>query len=141
MGNAQSTGRAGERAAERFLVRRGWIILARNWRGGGGEIDFVARRRGVVAVCEVKTRTAPGALDEVLTAAQRERIARAAAAFLARRPELARHVVRFDLLTVAPVRLRWHVCHRPGTFEPRRENGARRPQASMGYADERNDMR
>ena len=51
-------GRAGERAAERWLIRRGWRILATRWRGGGGEIDIVAERRGIVATCEVKT--APG---------------------------------------------------------------------------------
>ena len=120
MGIAQNTGRAGERAAERFLVRRGWTTIARNWRGGGGEIDLVAHRRGVLAICEVKTRSDASALDEVLTAAQRERIGRAAAAFLARRPELARHVVRFDLLTVAPRRTTWRVRHLAGAFQPRR---------------------
>ena len=131
MGDAQNTGRAGERAAERFLVRRGWTTIVRNWRGGGGELDLVAHRRGVVAVCEIKTRRADGALDEVLTAAQRERIARAAAMFLAHRPELARHVVRFDLLTVVPGRLRWRVRHLAGAFDSRPAN-VRRSQASVG---------
>ena len=50
-------GRAGERAAERWLIRRGWRILATRWRGGGGEIDIAAERRGILATCEVKTRT------------------------------------------------------------------------------------
>ena len=33
-------GRAGERAAGRWLVRRGWNILATGWRGAGGEIQL-----------------------------------------------------------------------------------------------------
>ena len=50
-------GAAGEAAAARWLIRRGWRILATGWRAAGGEIDIVAERRGVVAACEVKTRT------------------------------------------------------------------------------------
>ena len=50
-------GRAGERAAKRWLIRRGWRILATGWRGAGGEIDIVAERRGILAACEVKTPT------------------------------------------------------------------------------------
>lgn len=111
-------GREGEDAAARHLARRGWTLLARNWRGAGGELDLVVARGTTVAVCEVKTRGDPRALVEPLTAAQRARIARAAAAFLARRPELADRRVRFDVLTVRPGRLRAHVTHLPGAFEP-----------------------
>ncbi len=114
---AQATvGTAGERAAERHLVRRGWSILGRNWRGAGGELDLVAARRGVVAICEVKTRTDDAALAEPVTAAQRLRIARAAAAFLAARPELDGHEVRFDLLTVAAGPGGGRVRQLPGAF-------------------------
>jgi putative endonuclease len=118
VGKALDSGRAGERAAERFLVRRGWATLSRNWRCSSGEIDLVMHRRGVLAVCEVKTRADEAALDEVLTAAQRDRIMRAAEAYLARRPELDRHVVRFDLLTVTRRGLLWRVRHLAGAFEP-----------------------
>jgi putative endonuclease len=110
-------GARGEEAAARFLARRGWSLLARNWRGAGGELDVVAARRGVVAVCEVKTRTSAAALVEPLTAAQRVRIARAAAAFLMLHPELAAHEVRLDLLVVRADR-RWRrVRHLPGAFD------------------------
>ncbi|WP_217912975.1 YraN family protein [Miltoncostaea marina] len=108
----------GERAAARHLRRRGWTILATRWRGGGGELDLVAARGRVVAVCEVKTRADDGALAEPLTAAQRGRMARAARAFLARRPELAGHEVRLDLIAVRAGRLRARVRHRPGAAGP-----------------------
>jgi putative endonuclease len=114
MGRTARVGYEGERAAERHLVRRGWRVLARNWRGAGGELDLVAARRGVVAVCEVKTRTDAAALAEPLTAAQRERVVRAASAFLAGRPDLGGHEVRFDLLTVSP--LGGGVRHLAGAF-------------------------
>src|SRR3990172_739501 len=114
--SARTTGSAGERAAERFLVRRGRTIVARNWRGGGGEGGTAATGRGVLAICEVKTRGAAWALAEPLTAAQRARIGRAGAAFLAGRPALARHAVRFDLITVTRRRLRFSVRHVPAAF-------------------------
>ena len=82
-------GRRGERAAARHLRRRGWTVVATRWRGAGGEIDLVAARGGVVALCEVKARSDPAALAEPVTAAQRVRIRRAAEAFVASRPDLA----------------------------------------------------
>lgn len=120
MGEALDTGKAGERAAERYLVRRGWTTVTRNWRGGGGEIDLVAHRRGILAVCEVKTRGNASALDEVLTAAQRDRIMQAASAFLARSPQFRSHLVRFDLIAVERRTLRWRVRHIAGAFVQQR---------------------
>jgi putative endonuclease len=118
MGDRTDDGRRGERAAARHLRRRGWTVLAERWRGAGGELDLVAARGGVVAVCEVKARGDPGVLDEPVTAAQRARIARAAEAFLAARPELAGCSVRLDLVAVRLSRLRARVVHRPGGIGP-----------------------
>jgi putative endonuclease len=117
MADGGDRGARGERAAARFLARRGWRVLARNWRGAGGEIDLIAARRGLVAICEVKTRASAAALAEPLTAAQRARIVRAARAFLAARPDLADHAVRLDLLMVRPGRPWARVRHLPGAFE------------------------
>ncbi len=108
-GRASTPGARGERAAGRHLQRRGWRVVARNWRGSGGELDLVVTRGHVVAVVEVKTRADPAAHTEPVTAAQRERIARAAGAFLAARPGLGGRKIRFDVVVVgtgwpAPVR-------------------------------------
>jgi putative endonuclease len=120
MGARDEEGRRGERAAERHLVRRGWTVVASRWRCAGGELDLVAARGGVVAICEVKARGDPGALDEPVTAAQRARIRRAAEAFLAGRPELAARTVRLDLIAVRlgpGGRGRARVRHLPGALE------------------------
>jgi putative endonuclease len=89
-----------EAMAARYLRRRGWRILARNWRGGGGELDIVAARAGTLLVVEVKARADVAALDEPIGFAQRGRLLRAAEAFLARRAPANIQDVRIDLIAV-----------------------------------------
>lgn len=50
-------GKAGEDAAAGYLAKKGWRILARNYRVRGGEMDIVAFRFGILSFVEVKTRT------------------------------------------------------------------------------------
>jgi len=49
-------GSAGEQFAADHLVRRGFVILARNHRTPWGEIDIVACDAERIVFCEVKTR-------------------------------------------------------------------------------------
>lgn len=118
MSERSERGHRGERVARRHLTRRGWTILAARWRGAGGELDLVAARGTVVIACEVKTRADACALVEPLTLAQQARIARAAEAFVATRPELRGRRLRLDLITVRPGRLRSRVRHLPGVVAP-----------------------
>ncbi|MBP6015645.1 MAG: YraN family protein [Candidatus Promineofilum sp.] len=62
-------GQWGENVAVLHLEAKGLVILARNWRRRGGEIDIVARDGETVAFVEVKTRRgrAFGAPEEALT--------------------------------------------------------------------------
>ena len=45
-----------ERRAARHLWLRGWRICARNWIGGGGELDLVGSRWRTLRVVEVRRR-------------------------------------------------------------------------------------
>ena len=49
-------GRLAELAAAWLLRVRGYRVIGRNLRVAGRELDIVARRRGVLVVCEVKAR-------------------------------------------------------------------------------------
>ncbi|CAA7616302.1 YraN family protein [Magnetospirillum sp. UT-4] len=106
-------GRTGEALAAWWLRLKGYSVLARGHatgRGtGAGEIDLVVRRGGVLAFVEVKARAAMTDALHAVTANQRRRIARAAEAFLARRPDLTACTMRFDTVMVAPWRLPRHI--------------------------------
>jgi putative endonuclease len=95
---ARRRGARAERLAVWLLRLKGYAILARDLRLPGGEIDIVARRGRVLVFVEVKARADIAAAAEALRRRQRARIVRAAAAFLARRPDLAGHDARFDAI-------------------------------------------
>ena len=51
-------GKTGEDEAVRYLLSSGYLILDRNWRGTGGELDIIAKSpKEEVVVVEVKTRS------------------------------------------------------------------------------------
>lgn len=80
--SAVALGVAAETFVSDMLRQEGWSVLARNWRGGGGELDIVALRDGVLRVVEVKARTSADPLLAITPGKQR-RLIRASEAFLA----------------------------------------------------------
>jgi putative endonuclease len=111
---ARWRGRLAEGLAVAWLRLKLYRILARGMVGGrgsgAGEVDIVARRGDLVAFVEVKTRSNLRDAAESLGTAQRRRIERAAAAFLARRADLAGCAIRFDVILVTPGRLPRHIA-------------------------------
>jgi putative endonuclease len=77
-------GDRGEELAAHFLAQTGWSILHRNYRVGRNEIDLVARRDGVVAFVEVKTRRGLGCGHplESITPRKQRQIARVASVWI-----------------------------------------------------------
>jgi putative endonuclease len=110
-------GRWGEQcAAWHYWHVRGAAVLARNWRGGGGELDLVVREGDVLVFVEVKTRRPQDAdpLAQVRDAHRQRNWRGAAMAYLATLPR-PRPVVRFDAVVVLPdpdkprcPRIEWH---------------------------------
>src|SRR6516165_575889 len=78
------TGISAESRAAAYLIAKGFRILARRWRSPVGEIDIVARRRGLLVFVEVKARERLDDAAWSVTERQRLRIAAAAEAWLAR---------------------------------------------------------
>lgn len=98
-------GRRAEDAAAAWLATIGWTVLARRWRGAGGELDLVCRDPGgaLVAV-EVKLRRTErmGAAVESVNQRRIRRLRRSLGSF----PDNARLpsglCLRIDLVTVTP---------------------------------------
>jgi putative endonuclease len=101
---AERRGRLAETLCVAQLRLTGWRILARRLKAnagtGLGEVDIIAQRGRVISFIEVKARLDATAALDAVTALQRVRIARAADAFIQRRPECADCEVRFDVMIV-----------------------------------------
>jgi putative endonuclease len=82
-------------------------VLGRNVWAGGNELDLIARRGRQLRFVEVKEKGGPGYGDplEMVTAEKQRRVRRAAAAWLAARPELGGLTVGFDVVAVREGRL------------------------------------
>ena len=57
MASHNDLGKIGEDLAVDFLQKEGYLIAERNWRFKKAEVDIIAKKNGVLAVVEVKTRS------------------------------------------------------------------------------------
>jgi putative endonuclease len=117
----REAGRRAEDAACRRLESLGLVVLERNVRAGGGEIDVVARDGQTIVFVEVRFREsgAFGSPEESVGPAKRSRIVRAAAGYLGRIGPSGWREARFDVVAVegggeAPV-----IRHFPAAFDAR----------------------
>ena len=103
-GRSQSVAARGERAAKRYLSKKGYRILARNLRNRFGEIDLLveAPDRRTIVIVEVKAaahriETLP---PEAHVTAAKQRKLTALAVQIARRYRLTDRPLRFDVIAV-----------------------------------------
>ena len=94
-------GQRGEREAERFLLREGWITIDRGYSDHFGEIDLIMADHNTLVFVEVKTRarddgTSPAeAVDEIKI----QRITKTAQGYI-RRLDLETCRIRFDVVAI-----------------------------------------
>jgi putative endonuclease len=107
---AEKRGHWGERRAAWWLRLHGWRILAQRVRVPAGEIDIVAKRGGIVAFVEVKTRTRADDLDLAIDARTLRRVVAAV--------DAVGHIYapngegrRIDAILIAPRRLPRHMVN------------------------------
>jgi len=95
-------GTTGEAAAERYLQKRKYRVVARNFRFRRGEIDLIAYMRNTLVFFEVKTRRGRscGLPEESVTPRKQLQIRKIAEAYLAAR-NLQDVPCRFDILSVS----------------------------------------
>lgn len=97
----RQTGQRGEGLVALHLEQQGFQILARNARLGRLEIDLIAKRDGLVAFCEVRSRQSDAFLHPAasLTREKVARVRQAAALWLRQNPQSALQL-RFDAAAV-----------------------------------------
>lgn len=100
-------GRWGEWIALRHLRKLGWDIIARNWKGFGGEVDLIAYDGPFLVFVEVKTRRAPTAWpgEESVNWKKERKLDELAFDFLLRY-EIAETPIRLDVIAVETTNLR-----------------------------------
>ncbi|MGQ3039390.1 MAG: YraN family protein [Brevundimonas sp.] len=101
-GASHRAGHRSEWLAAAWLMLRGYQILGFRLKTRAGEIDILARRGRTLAVVEVKRRANPEAATRALTPDQYDRLLSAGRAVLRQRPSLAGHVLRIDMVALAP---------------------------------------
>jgi putative endonuclease len=96
------TGRTGEEEAYFWLRRRGYTVVARNWRTPRrrGEIDLIGWHRGVLCFIEVKTRSRRDLIpaEAAVDAAKQHELRAVARAYLNHVPGNPGY--RFDVVSV-----------------------------------------
>ncbi|MGI6244385.1 MAG: YraN family protein [Pseudochelatococcus sp.] len=98
-----------ERLAAFLLMLKGYRILSRRYRAGGGEIDIVAQRGNTVAFVEVKARAALDDARQAITADKQRRIVGAVRHWLARNAWAMPMTLRCDAVFVGRKGLPRHV--------------------------------
>jgi putative endonuclease len=98
-------GREGEQLAVSHLKRLGYRIVCRNYRCPLGEIDIIARHRGVLVFVEVKSRRSEtfGSPKLAIHPAKQHKLSQIAWHYL-QRYDLTEASARFDVVTVSEIR-------------------------------------
>ena len=98
----RALGADGEAAVARWYEKRGYEVVARNWRCRDGELDLVVRQARTFVFCEVKSRTSTafGAPVEAVTREKQARLRRLAARWLEDAAPVRPAQIRFDVASV-----------------------------------------
>lgn len=90
----------GEAQAEKYLRRKGYFVIERNFSCRQGEIDIIAKKAGYLAFVEVKMRKNAdfGAAMEFVTPAKQRRIISTAQLWLLKNPSDLQP--RFDVIEI-----------------------------------------
>jgi putative endonuclease len=112
------SGKAGERAAARYLEKKGYKVLEKNYRASGSEVDLIAKKDDTVCFVEVKTRRSDdyGLPEEFVDRRKRCKIIRAARIYTANEKYINLYV-RFDIISVIYKNGKLEINHIQHAFE------------------------
>ncbi len=104
-GFRQLLGISGEATAARYLKKKNYKIIEKNYRNRLGEIDIIAEDKGVIVFVEVKTRSGLsfGNPKEALTQKKKRSISKVAMSWLKFHGKLNSRA-RFDVVSIISVK-------------------------------------
>lgn len=119
-----SLGRRGERAAIRYLTRKGYVIRHTNWTCKAGELDIIAQQAHCLVFVEVKTRAERAEEDfAALDAVNQKKQAKIKQLSRWYRKDYCKDLkyrrlrnVRFDVIAVHAENGRLCISHHPSAF-------------------------
>ena len=100
--NTRKIGDEGENRACEYLLSKGFVIIERNWRTKGGEIDIIAFKNDILVFFEVKTLP-NGTMDMIqreLNYQKRQRIIKTSKRFLLNHRQYSNSYVRYDVVVL-----------------------------------------
>ena len=101
-GGRAELGRAGEDMAVKYLKKKGYRIVERNFSGRFGEIDIIVRCRDLLVFVEVKTRSSKGigTPKEAVDFRKAGRIIKAAQEYMQKKALPEDTALRFDVIGI-----------------------------------------
>ena len=119
MAKSYDDGLKAEQEAESFLVKKGYTILARRFKGNGGELDLIATKEQTVSLVEVRFRKTISDAAESITPLKRTRLYKVAEYFLSQNTEICEKYpfIRFDVVLLSKDGSIMHIEDVFGGFE------------------------
>jgi putative endonuclease len=111
-------GARGEDLAERYLIRKGYTILERNWKNRHEEIDIIACIDSWLVIVEVKSRSSKnfGPPYESIGIKKQRLLVNAAEAYIMKHN--SRLETRFDVVSIIRNSVGHEISHIEGAFSP-----------------------
>ena len=115
---SQVTGQIGEGIAEKYLLNKGYKLIARNERSKRGEVDLIMMDGETLVFCEVKTRVFSSDLSafEAVTPKKRSALSKTAMTFI-HNNRLYDHPARFDVVIITGKDEQAQIEHIPNAFD------------------------
>lgn len=111
-------GSDGEEIAASFLKKKGYKILAQNWRYGHLEIDIISQHDNFLVIVEVKTRDSDtfGHPSQFVNSKKHNNLYKATEEYI----ELTNYQgeVRFDIISIYQKGNSWKIEHYEDAFYP-----------------------
>ena len=100
MGAHNEFGKEGEKLAAAYLVKKGYLILYRNYRFMKAEIDIIAQKGNTIAIIEVKSRSSVYFENIAETVSKKKIMLLVSAADYYINTNKLDKEVRFDIITI-----------------------------------------